>query len=113
MRNKSKIKAVSPTLRGKKRYLLFRLSGDGGFPRSEVEKAIWDCFLGLYGSYGCSLMKLWLVSWNQRESSGIIRYALDEDLRARAGMLFLREVAGKPVSVRLLKASGAIGRLKG
>ena len=113
MKTKKKIKTVSPTQRGKKRYLLFVLLTGGSFSRKEIEKALWDNYLALFASFGCASMKLWLVDWNEAENTGIIRYSLEGDNNARAGLLFLGEINGRQVIPRIIRVSGAINKLKG
>lgn len=112
MKQKKKAKTIPPTLRGKKRYLSFRIIPAGNFSRKDVELALWSSFLSLYGSFGCAEIRLWLSAWDPVQGIGIMRYALEGDVKARAGILFLREVCGKSVSVRILGVSGAIGKLK-
>ena len=113
MKTKNKIKTVSPTQRGKKRYLLFRLLASGSLSRKEIENALWDNYLSLFASLGCASMKLWLVNWSEAKNTGIIRYSLEGDNNVRAGLLFLREVNGKQVIPKIIKVSGTINKLKG
>ena len=113
MKNKkTQLKTISPTMRGKKRYLCFKIISDLRFTRRDIENGLWACYLDLYGSYVCSIMRPWLVDWDEKNNVGIMRYSLNYDKEARAGILFLSRFSDKEVSVKIKKVSGAVGKLK-
>ncbi len=109
---KKTTRPVPPTMRGKKRYVLFELKGGKGLNEQDVSKALWREFLRLYGEIGTAKMKLWLANWNPNSGKGIARCALEHLDECKSGLLFVKRVSGKEVVPQTLKTSGSICKLK-
>jgi len=109
---KKTTRPVPPTMRGKKRYVLFELKGGKGLAEQDVSKALWGGFLRLYGELGTAKMKLWLANWDPKEGKGIVRCALEHLDECRSGIVFVGRVSGREVVPQTLKTSGSIRKLK-
>ena len=112
---KKSLKPIPPTLRGKKRYVLFGLVCAEGktFAEKEVFHSVWNTFSKVFGSAGLAEQKLWLLKWFASEGKGVLRCSLPELEKVKAGLLFLQEVKGVKVVPLVLSVSGSAKKLKG
>ncbi|MCX8158179.1 MAG: hypothetical protein N3D73_00770 [Candidatus Diapherotrites archaeon] len=109
---KKKLKIAKTTMRGKKRYLAFRVLPDSNlFSKAEVEEAIWNNLLSLYGIRGCAIIRPWLIYWDKNKNYGILRYSLVMNNEVRASFLFLDRISKQRVIVLTHKISGNINKL--
>lgn len=111
-KQKSSLKPLKPTLRGKKRYILFRLFGEKNFDERSVERAIFNAFLSLFGSMGVARQNLRLMRYNNGTNLGILRCALPCLVEVKSGLLFLKEINGFLVTPKIVSVSGSIRKLK-
>lgn len=106
------MKVLPPTLREKKRYVLFRLFAGKPLSKNAVSGSLWDAFLSLYGVAGTAALSLWLVDFDARVNGGILRCRREGLEQVKAGLLVWGEVNRMPVVPRLLKISGTIKTVK-
>lgn len=118
MAEKRKYKPIPLSMRGKKRYILFRLIpvfGSQEISKKHDSKTVFSSILktfeSLFGQKGVSEQRLWLVKWFPNSMEGIIRCSLKEEENVKAGLLFLNDI-GMPVMPIVLKVSGSIKKLK-
>lgn len=109
MQKKKSLNPIPPTLRGKKRYILFELVSDQSLIEIEVKKGIWSVFGNIFGGKGIADQKLWLVKWYKNH--GILRCSLKEEENVKAGLLFLKQIKETPVIPIISKVSGSIKKL--
>ena len=109
---KQSMNPIPATARGKKRYVSFQLVSPEKFPEQDVGLAVWETFLHLFGEVGTARQKLWLVGFDSRKSVGVVRCALEHLDEVKAGLLFVKQVDGKPVVPKLLGVSGSLGKVK-
>ena len=109
---KFSLKPLKPTLRGKKRYVQFRLFADKNFDERSVERCIFSTFLALYGSTGVASQNLRLIRFNNGTNLGILRCSLPTLVEVKSGLLFLREINGIAVIPKILSVSGSLKKLK-
>ncbi len=104
--------SMPPSLRERKRYLLFEVLGEQEVNKKELLKEIWDSMYSLYGDVGASESKLWLIEYHKREETtggvGILRCAHDKVDEVRASLACIHSVNGARVSIRVLRTSGTI-----
>lgn len=112
MKKKLSLKPIPPTLRGKKRYIAFRLECENPLREKEVFEAVWKTFFELFGSVGTARQKLWPIMFSEKQGIAVIRCSLECLHEAKAGILFIKEVHGKPASPRILLVSGSMKRIK-
>lgn len=120
-----KPKPLPPTMRVKKRYILFKLSFPvhEGLRASDVNFAIFKEFSSLYGSQGIAKMHLHLIEFSSENSSGIgaektgtgigiLRCSREKETEVKAGLLFLKTVGAVSVIPKILLVSGSLKKLK-
>jgi len=112
MAQKKRLQVLPSSWRGKKRYIAFRLLCDSKLPHAAVDSALWETFLGLFGHVGVSEQRLWLVVWSAEHNAGIVRCALKELDRVKAGFLFLQHVGEHNVVPELVTVSGSLKKAK-
>lgn len=111
--SKKSLKPIPPTLRGKKRYVLFQLVAEKQFSELEVKKELFAKFKQLFGDFGIAKQKLWFISFNSQGNFGILRCSLEETENVKAGLLFLQSVNEVQVIPRIVSVSGSLKKLKG
>lgn len=109
---KLSLNPIPPTLREKKRYILFELNSPELLNEKEVKHAITDVLLRLFGEVGYADLNAQLMEWNPQKKQGILRCALALEHQCKAALLFVKEVAGKSATPKTLKTSGTIAKLK-
>lgn len=109
---KKSMKPIPPTLRGKKRYVLFELISESKFDEKEVSRELWKVMHQLFGECGVARQRFWFIKWSRAKSRGIVRCALDHLDDVKTGILFMKEVADKKVIPKTLLTSGSIAKLK-
>ncbi|HIH16074.1 MAG TPA: hypothetical protein HA252_01575 [Candidatus Diapherotrites archaeon] len=109
---KQSMNPIPASYRGKKRYVSFSLSAKERLSEPDVGHAVWETFLHLYGEVGTARQKLWLMGFDSKKSVGVVRCALEHLDEVKAGLLFVKQVDGKPVIPKLLGVSGSIGKVK-
>ena len=111
---KQSLKPIPPTLRGKKRYVLFELIAKENAKLSEknVDDALWKTFLELYGSVGTARQRFWPIKFDSSRNLGIVRCALEALEEVKAGLLFVKNVNGAEVIPKIISVSGSIKQLK-
>ena len=70
---KSNLKPIPSTIRGKKRYVLFALHSESRLRPNDVNESLWKVMLNLFGERGVGEQKLWLVLWGERNGRGIAK----------------------------------------
>ena len=110
---KSNLKPIPSTIRGKKRYVLFALHSESRLRANDVNDALWKVMLRLFGERGVGEQKLWLVLWDERKGRGIARCSNNNVDELKEGLLFMKDVKGTNVIPKTIKVSGSISKLKG
>jgi ribonuclease P/MRP protein subunit POP5 len=109
---------LPPSLRERKRYLLFEVMSERELDKRELLKEIWDSMYSLYGDVGASESKLWLIDYhvrdgtNRNRSVGILRCAHDRVDAVRASLACIHTVNDARVGIRVIKTSGTIKGVK-
>ncbi|MEM2934586.1 MAG: Rpp14/Pop5 family protein [Methanocellales archaeon] len=84
------MKALPPSLRKRKRYIVFDVDSEDDFLKKELSNAIWREALALFGEAGASDLGMALVEFNG--SQGILRCNHNQVERVRAVLASLRSV---------------------
>ena len=109
---KSNLKPIPSTIRGKKRYVLFALHSESRLRPNDVNESLWKVMLNLFGERGVGEQKLWLVLWDERNGRGIARCSYNKVEELKEGILFMKDVKGANVLPKTMKVSGSISKLK-
>lgn len=115
MRDQSvKLKMSSPTMRERDRYVYFKVASEEPIAYSDLEAAIWNTMLELYGESGMSRMSTWLVKnlWQQSDQSGVIKCNNVSVPQTIAGLGMISRIGESRIAVRVVKVSGTIRGLE-
>ncbi len=110
MKQKEKLKILSPTLREKDRYVSFQIISEEPIIYSDLEQSIWNILLDFLGEYGVSKTSMWLVKnlWNEKEQQGVIRCNNKSVSQIIAGLGLISRLGDTRVIFKILKVSGTI-----
>ncbi len=114
MKQGSKLKILSPTLREKDRYISFKVISEEPVAYSDLESCIWQTLLEFYGELGTSQMSVWLVRnlYNEEKQTGVIRCNNKSATKVIAGLGLVTRLGENRVIFKILKVSGTIKGLK-
>lgn len=102
------IKPLIPSLRERKRYLVFEIISKAKVSATEAYAKIFESardFLGNFGLAGAGLID---IKDKYKNNRGIIRVNHRFVDHMRASFCFIDEIQGKPVIVRSIGASGIL-----
>jgi ribonuclease P/MRP protein subunit POP5 len=101
---------LPPSLRGRRRYLLFEVLCEREIDKRELLKEIWDSLYSLYGDVGASESKVWLIEYHNTNSGGvgILRCVHDKVEEVRASLACIHSVNNARIGIRVIKISGTI-----
>ena len=112
---KGKLKPLMPTLREKKRYLVYEAISKNKFNDAiHVNKAILDAskeFLGSLGMAKAGILPL-DDQWSQDMQRGIIRVNNKQVDNVKAAFVFVKSIGAHEAIVRSIGASGVLKRAK-
>ena len=112
---KGKLKPLMPTLREKKRYLVYGAISKNKFNDAiHVNKAILDAskeFLGSLGMAKAGILPL-DDQWSQDMQRGIIRVNNKQVDNVKAAFVFVKSIGAHEAIVRSIGASGVLKRAK-
>ncbi len=105
-----KIKAVLPTLREKKRYVVFEVLSDNNVNQNNISSAISDSFMELYGNIGMAGAGLMFLNekYNSKLNRGIVKVGHYYVNNLKAALAMIREIDQNKVIVRSLGVSGVL-----
>ena len=112
MKEKKSMNPIPLSLRDKKRYLVFELITEQNLFGKDVNFALKNHLLKLFGELGLSKMNYQFIQFNEKSKKGILkcRHTAVDDLKA--GVLLLKEVNGIKVLPKTLKTSGTVKKAK-
>ncbi|MDO8634188.1 MAG: Rpp14/Pop5 family protein [archaeon] len=110
---KMRVKALPSSQRGKKRYVLFELLADKPLSAAIVQKEVEKKFAELFGSRGMALQKLHFIGFYGQKNLGVLKCSLETCEEVKAGLLFVKSIAGFPIIPRIVSVSGSVKKLKG
>ena len=112
---KAKIKPLLPSLREKKRYLVYEVISKNSFNDAlHVNKAILEAAKEFLGNVGMARAGIITMSdqWNADMQRGIIRVNNRHVDDLKASLVFARGIDGKEAIVRSIGASGILKKAK-
>ena len=109
---KANLKPIPSTIRGKKRYVLFALNSEARLSERDVNTALWNVMLKLFGEKGVAGQKLWLVLWDAGKGKGVARCSNSGVEGLKEGILFLKAVGQANVTPKTIATSGSMLKLK-
>ncbi len=107
---KIKPKILSPHLRLKKRYLVFKVFSEYPIDFDTLSHAIYSSLLEFSGELNTGLSRIWIMKdlWNEKEQIGVIRCSHTAVELVRSSLILLERIGDSKVSIRILGVSGTI-----
>ena len=107
---KTKTKPLMPSLREKKRYLVYEAISKTKFDAVEINNAIFNNAKEFLGNLGMAKAGILMLNdkWNKEIQKGILRVNNKHLDEIRASLVFLKDVNGKEALVRSIGASGIL-----
>jgi ribonuclease P/MRP protein subunit POP5 len=106
------MKPLPPTLRGKKRYIAFKIFINGRISKKEVIDAILDEGLRFFGELKMSDFGLWVVECDMDKGVGFLVCNHRHKGEVIACLSLIDSVSHKKASFQVLGVSGTIKSLK-
>ena len=105
-----KIKAVIPTLREKKRYVVFEVLSEDNNDINKLNSAITDSFLELYGNIGMAGAGLMFLNekYKSKLNRGIIKIGHCYVNNLKSALAMIREIDQNKVIIRSISVSGVL-----
>jgi RNase P/RNase MRP subunit POP5 len=107
----AKIKALLPTLRERKRYVVFEIiSKNRTRSFAGVSKAIWQGMLALNGQKGAAQAGLLLLpnKYDEKSQRGIARVGHKDVDAFKASLTTIQEIDNSPAIARSIAVSGSL-----
>jgi ribonuclease P/MRP protein subunit POP5 len=110
----SPLKPLKPSLKEKKRYLVFEVMSNTNLSYEKVEAEIWKSCLGFLGEWGMAKAGMQVLSdcWKQASQRGIIRVTHTHTQHIRSALLLVKSIGGESAVIRTLGMSGIIDKAK-
>lgn len=104
------MKSLLPSLKEKKRYVLFEVISNSFFNEAEISAAIRGQFNEFYGEIGLAEAGVQLISgrWDQKGQQGIIRVSNKSTDKLKSVFPFIRGIKNNETVVRSLGTSGIL-----
>lgn len=108
---------LPPTLRERKRYIVFEMISEREIAKRELVEEINDAIYSLYGDVGASKSRIWLIGYKKKKKDedtgtdvgvGILRCAHDKVEEVRAALACIHSVNEARIGIRVIKISGSI-----
>ena len=112
----TRIKAVLPTWRERKRYLAFEVLSKSKIKAvSEVSKAVWRSSLAVCGEVGAAKQGMLFLNnkYDPAAQRGLIRVSHDQVHHVRASLALVNKIDNSPVIVRSTGVSGILRKAEG
>lgn len=111
----AKIKPVLPTLRERKRYIVYEILSEDKISDFEpIKNSIDNSFLSLFGTSGMAdagIMHL-KDKYDKNTQSGIIKVSHKNVGKLRSALALIKEIEKNKVIVRSLRCSGILKKVK-
>ena len=107
----ARIKPILPSLREKKRYLVFEIiSGNKKEDFKAVSRAIWACSLQFLGEYGVANAGIWLLpdKYNDDNKMGIIKVGHKYVNHLKSALTMVDKIDNHEVIVKSVGVSGIL-----
>ena len=105
--------AVKPTMRRKRRYILFAIECESPSSVNEqtVKRASYDAIMRFLGEYGAALAVPKFIGFEQKTGLAVLRCNHTEVEKVKAALALVSKFEGKRAAFRLKKVSGTIESL--
>jgi RNase P/RNase MRP subunit POP5 len=99
-----------PSMRGRRRYLTFRLRSRKPVIYSEMKGAALNSILGWMGEEGFSKADVWIIKnlWDGESQTGWLRCSLGAVDDVRVALALVHQIGEEKVIIRTMRVSGTI-----
>ncbi len=114
MIEEKKPKKLPPSLRLKKRYIIFEAVSEQPIEYGELVNAIWNSLLGFLGDSGTSDARIWIIQnlYDNKNQRGVIRCKHDSVEQVRSALALMGIVGEAKVILRIIGVTGTIKSAK-
>jgi len=107
-----KIKPILPSLREKKRYLVYEVIANKKFTPKEIEDTIKSSYLGAFGEINLGNAGLIFLNkkFNNKKQKGLIRVNNKEVENLRYSLALIKKIKNSKVIIRSIGCSGIINK---
>ena len=111
---KKRLKPLLPTLKEKKRYLVFEAISDENITFNQIADQIDEKSKKLLGLFNASEAGIQLLkeTWNSKKQRGIIRINHKYVHQLKSCFLFINDIDGKEAVIQSIGLSGVINKAK-
>jgi ribonuclease P/MRP protein subunit POP5 len=95
----------------RQRYLAVKIDSEQFFEERDIIDAVWRSVFQLFGEYGASQTRLFLVCYDKQSKQAILRCSLQTLPLVRASITSITKVNSEPVAIHVLRVSGTIKAL--
>lgn len=108
--NNDKIKGVLPTLRQKKRYVVFKIEGKRKFTFQEISQSVLKHLITFLGSIDFGKGGVWLLrdQFNHEKQIAIVRTSTKLKEKTVGSLSLLKKINNENVKTTVLGASGTL-----
>jgi ribonuclease P/MRP protein subunit POP5 len=105
------MKGLPSSLRGKKRYLAFRVYSDEPVARNDVIRAVWRESIGFLGENTASELEMWVLDYDEDVQEGFLVCGHKQVGRMKAVLTLVNSHKDKRFSIHPLGVSGTVKAL--
>jgi len=108
-----KIKAVLPSLREKKRYLVFNIVSKKNIKSfSEVSELVWQASLRFLGEIETAKAGIWVLpdKWNPKKQKGIIKVNNNYLDKLKTALALIKNFKKQQIVIKSVSVSGMINK---
>ena len=108
------MKPILPSLKERKRYILFKLFTKARVDNREVKELVTKASLQFLGELGMAKSGFQFMpeTWNQNKMTGIIKVNNKFVDEAKSALALVKEAKGKPAMISCIKVSGILSKVK-
>lgn len=106
------MKPYPPTMREKRRYITFALECAAPLAKKDAIRALWDNALDTMGSLGCADSAFWVVDFDEKTQSGVVRCDNINASRVLASLCLLSRASNKKARIHIISVTGTVKKAK-
>jgi len=106
------MKPVIPSLREKKRYLVFEIKSNTNFKQQDVEKVITEEILKFIGTLGYSKAGVIFLKDNYKNNKGILRIGHKHVDEIKMVLGLIKQIEKRSAKVNTIYVSGILNKAK-
>jgi len=97
--------------RMKKRYLALKVESTEPLEEDDIKDAVWSALIQLFGEYGASQARLFLVEYDKQKKLAVLGCSLKALPMVRASIASITEIKNKPATLHVMRISGTLKAL--